>query len=90
VIPPAPAPAADDLVIIEGIGPKIASLLQENGITTFEQLGNADLSALHAILKEAGLGFTDPSSWPEQAKLAAKADWTALEDLQGRLKGGRG
>ena len=86
---PASAAQADDLVIIEGIGPKIASLMQENGITTFDQLGNAGLDILRSILDKAGLRFIDPGSWSEQAQLAAKADWTALEALQARLKGGR-
>jgi predicted flap endonuclease-1-like 5' DNA nuclease len=87
--PAAPALLADDLTRIEGIGPKIASLLGENGITTFEQLGNADLTALRTILENARLQFADPTSWPEQAKLAAKADWEELAALQASLKGGR-
>lgn len=36
----------DDLVIIEGIGPKIAALLKSNGIATFAQLADVDVAVL--------------------------------------------
>ena len=39
----------DDLEIIEGIGPKIAGILRENGIRTFADLGAADPARLRAI-----------------------------------------
>jgi len=83
------APAPDNLKRIEGIGPKVANLLGEAGILTFKQLAAADLGALQAILDEAGLQFMNPTSWPQQAGLAAKGDWEALEKLQDELKGGR-
>lgn len=84
-----PPAAADDLAIIEGIGPKIASLFQEAGITTFAQLAATDPSRLRQILLDAGLRLGDPATWPEQARLAAAGDWQGLEALQSRLKGGR-
>lgn len=40
------APVVDDLTEIDGIGPARAALLKEKGITTFEQLREADLDAL--------------------------------------------
>jgi len=87
---PAPAPPVpDDLTRIEGIGPKISSLLQEAGITTFAQLAQADLSRLEQIVREAGITIADPATWPEQAGLAAGGEWDALEVLQNELKGGR-
>jgi predicted flap endonuclease-1-like 5' DNA nuclease len=91
-IPLAPIAAAvpDDLEVIEGIGPKIAGLLKAAGISTFAQLAGADLGRLDEILQSAGLRrLANPSTWPEQAKLAAAGDWEALEILQGQLKGGR-
>jgi predicted flap endonuclease-1-like 5' DNA nuclease len=82
----APSPEPDDLQRIEGIGPKISALLQENGISTFTHLAEADVGRLEQILEEAGLGrLADPSSWPAQAKLAAAGDWAALEALQDQL-----
>jgi hypothetical protein len=35
------------------------------------------------------LRLADPTTWPEQAGIAAKGDWEALEQLQAMLKGGR-
>jgi len=83
-------PRRDDLKRIEGIGPKISSLLQSSGITTFAQLAAADVGRLREVLREARLaGLADPATWPEQAELAAAGKWEALEDLQGELRGGQ-
>jgi len=91
--PSTPQPAAlapDDLTRIEGIGPKISSLLQAAGITTFAQLAATDVSRLKKILAEARLtALADPTTWPEQASLAAAGKWEALKRLQSELKGGR-
>jgi predicted flap endonuclease-1-like 5' DNA nuclease len=89
----APAPAAppvpDDLTVLEGIGPKIASVLQAAGITTFAQLAATDLSRIQQILQEADLRLADPSSWAEQASLAAAGKWDEFKTLTDSLKGGR-
>ena len=86
---PAP-PTPDDLKRIEGIGPKISGVLQAASITTFAQLAATDVSLLRQILTEADLAaLADPSTWPEQANLAAAGKWGELEALQGKLKGGR-
>jgi len=82
-------PSIDNLTRIEGIGPKISSLLQATGITTFSQLAATEASRLEEILQEAKLSLANPGSWPEQAKLAAAGEWDALEVLQDGLKGGR-
>jgi len=45
---------------------------------------------LKQILEEAGLQhLADPSTWPEQARLASVGEWKALERLQEDLEGGR-
>jgi predicted flap endonuclease-1-like 5' DNA nuclease len=80
---------ADDLKVIEGIGPKIASIFQAAGIITYAQLAARQPQELKAILMEAGLRLGDPATWPEQAALAAKGQWEDLEALQGSLRGGR-
>ena len=81
---------ADDLMRIEGIGPKISGLLQGAGISTFEQLAGTEVDRLEQILADADLaGLANPSTWPEQARLAAEGDWQRLETLQEELKGGR-
>ena len=80
----------DDLKIIEGIGPTIAGLLRERGITTFRQLAETPVERLSEILTQARLNrLADPATWPEQARLAAGAEWDQLEAFQQTLKGGR-
>ncbi len=80
----------DDLKLIEGIGPKLSSVLQQAGITTWAKLAQTEVSELQRILDEAGISkISDPATWPEQAALAAAGDWDGLEKLQDELKGGR-
>lgn len=91
---PAKAKAAatpDDLKKIEGVGPKIAGLLNAKGIHTFADLGKAKKALLLETLAEAGSRFKmhDPTTWPQQAKLAAKGEWEKLAKLQDELKGGK-
>ena len=91
--PSAPAASTsvrpDDLTIIEGIGPKIAGLLNAAGIQSFAQLSVTDTAKIADILKANKLQFTDPTTWPEQAGLAAAGKTAELEALQNSLKGGR-
>ena len=89
VTPVAPVAVADDLTKIEGIGPKIKGVLQEAGIKTFADLAQADIAHLRQILDAAGLRVNDPTTWPEQAALAAAGQWTALQQLQANLDAGR-
>jgi large subunit ribosomal protein L17 len=78
------------LTKIEGIGPRISSLLQTTGITTFAQLAATEAGRLEQILVEANLRrLANPATWPEQAKLAAEGKWDELQALQDSLKGGR-
>lgn len=85
------AAVKDDLTKIEGIGSKIAKLLEAEGIETFAALGKATGKKLKAILEAAGPKFQlhDPASWPKQAKLAAAAKWDELAALQEKLIGGK-
>ena len=85
---PSAAPS-DDLKKIEGIGPKISALLAAQGIVTFAQLAETSVERLQEILDQPNLRIADPTTWPEQARLAAMGDWQALERLQDQLKGGR-
>jgi hypothetical protein len=79
----------EDLQQIEGIGPKIAVILAENGITTFAELAKTDIAVLRQILREAGLNLAAPETWPEQASLAAAGQWAAFEELKESLQGGK-
>lgn len=82
---------SDDLTVIEGIGPKIAAILQSAGITTYAQLAHTEAARLEAILDAAGSRYrlANPTTWPEQAALAAAGNWNRLQELQGRLIAGR-
>jgi predicted flap endonuclease-1-like 5' DNA nuclease len=82
----------DDLKIVEGIGPKISSILHAAGIHTFAQLAVTEVEHIKHVLEQANpnlLRLADPTTWPEQARLAADGQWEALKELQDRLKGGR-
>lgn len=79
----------DDLTRLEGIGPKISSLLQAAGITTYRQLAETDGNRLEEILRGAGLRLADPGTWPEQARLLADGKIQEFENLIGQLKAGR-
>jgi LPXTG-motif cell wall-anchored protein len=81
--------SADDLTKLEGIGPKVAKVLNDAEITTFDDLARAKAGDVKSVLNEAGLQMMNPEGWIEQARLAAKGDWEAVERLQGELKGGR-
>ena len=89
--PPARTDASDDLTKIEGIGPKITELLNGGDVTTFEGLAASSVERLREIVLGGGSRFRmhDPSTWPEQAALAASGSWDALEALQDVLEGGR-
>jgi predicted flap endonuclease-1-like 5' DNA nuclease len=81
--------AADDLIVIEGIGPKISAILIGEGITTFAQLVDADVAQISTMLRNAGVTTANPTTWPQQAQLARDGQWDALKELQGRIKNGR-
>ncbi len=83
-------PEPDDFKIIEGIGPKIADILAEAGINTYDQLANSEVADLERIVRvEAGIRVANPASWPQQAAFAAAGDWSGLEEMQHQLIAGR-
>ncbi|MDP2290856.1 MAG: hypothetical protein Q8M22_06680 [Actinomycetota bacterium] len=81
----------NDLTVLEGIGPKIANLLQTNDIKTWWQLYLTDVGALRSLLESAGPRFQvhDPGSWPQQAGLLARGEWQQFKALTDALRGGR-
>jgi predicted flap endonuclease-1-like 5' DNA nuclease len=87
--PRLPADVEDDLTLIEGIGPKIAALLKQQGIRTFADLAAMDTAQLNGILRAAGPRYRTArvDSWPEQARLAGAGAWDDLKSLQSRLSG---
>lgn len=94
---PAPVKAAgkkagslDDLKIIEGVGPKLESILKESGITDLQVMSESDPEKLREILENAGSRFKmfNPTTWPKQAKLAAEGKWDELQAYKDQLEGG--
>lgn len=83
--------AGDDLKKIEGIGPKIAELLNAAGIQSYADLAGTDIEKIKEVLDEAGSRYKmhDPTTWPEQAQMAADGKWDELKELQENLKGGK-
>lgn len=81
---------ANDLTIVEGIGPKINELFHNNGVKTFADLANSTLPQMRAILDAGGSRFriANPSTWAQQAALAAENKWAELKKLQDKLSGG--
>ncbi len=79
----------DDFVHITGIGGKISSTLKHAGIKSFSKLATTDVKHIREILEKenpALLKISDPSTWPEQARIAAEGDWEALSNLQNSIK----
>ena len=95
-IPAAPAPApqpvrseisqVDDLTLINGIGPKTAAMLREEGITSFQQLAGMAQEQLEEMLHKRGYRIINPATWPKQAALAAANDWDGLARFLENLK----
>jgi|GEM_PF-4704215 len=81
----------DDLKIVEGVGPKIEELLNQDGILYFEQLADASYVRVRRALDKGGDKFRmhDPGTWGQQADLAARGEWEELKKLQSELDGGR-
>ena len=83
-----PAVSPDNLTLIEGIGPKINQILNDNSIHTFAELAETSPEFLSHLLRAHRIpGVT--VTWPEQARLASLGDWEALKTLQQNLTAGR-
>jgi len=82
----------DNFSKIDGIGPKVSAFLRFSGIKTFSKLASADVAELREILVAENpslLRLTDPSTWSEQARMAAEGEWDDLKALQESFKESR-
>lgn len=78
---PAPSPASaptggDDLTRIKGLGPKIAAILGELGVTRYADIAewdDAEIDRIDALLGKFQ-GRIRRDSWVEQAKLLSSGD----------------
>ena len=79
----------DNLQIIEGIGPKMESILKENGVSSHSDLGDMKLSEIQAILDKYGDRYKiiDPKMWAAQAQLAGAGKFDELIDYQKKQGG---
>jgi len=82
---------SEDLKNIEGIGPKIEEVLNNNGIFTYKQLHQTDRDTIKSYLDSAGNQFKmhEPESWPHQAGMADRGEWEELKTYQDFMGGGR-
>ena len=79
------AAAPDDLTQINGIGPRIQSILNEGGITTYAELEHANSGDLRSIIAVGGaLPPSSLDSWPTQASYASRGDWSGLASYNRR------
>ncbi|MFT3965391.1 MAG: hypothetical protein QM690_05870 [Sphingobium sp.] len=84
--PPAPG-EGDDLLKLKGVGPKIATLLRAEGVTSFAQIAawtDADLTALDLKLGSFA-GRPRRDNWVDQAALLAAGDMAGYEAKYGKL-----
>jgi predicted flap endonuclease-1-like 5' DNA nuclease len=81
---------ANDLTVVEGIGPKINELFNNAGVKTFVQLAAATVPQMRKILDDGGSRFriANPSTWAQQSALAAENKWDELKKLQDKLSAG--
>lgn len=78
----------DDLKEVIGIGPKIAQLLLNRGITTWKALSETSPAYLTTILHEDGgerYRIHNPESWPHQALLLHEGRWDEFRVLRDKL-----
>lgn len=82
---------SENLQIIEGIGPKMESVLKENGVDSHAALGSMSVDEIQAILDKYGDKYKiiDPKTWGVQAKLAGDGDFEGLISLQKKLDAGK-
>ncbi len=78
----------DDLKVVNGIGPKIAQLLNNRGITAWKALSETSPSYLTAILHEDGgerFRIHNPASWQHHALLLHEGRWDEFRELREKL-----
>lgn len=75
---------ADDLTVVDGIGPKTEEQLRANGVNSFIELACVSVDDVLDILERGGpsFRFANPESWPQQASLAAQNRWKELKQMQ--------
>lgn len=78
----------DKLTLLHWISPKVEKLLQDNQVVTYQDIADTDIEGLEEIFATAWLNAKRYSltTWPDQARLAAKWHWRELEEYQAILQ----
>lgn len=73
-----------NLEVIEGIGPKMNSILNKEGIKSWKDLSSYSPGEIRSLLDKYGDRYriVDVKQWPKQASYAAKGQWSKLIDFQ--------
>lgn len=81
------ADAADDFVLLKGIGPKLAEMLQGRGFTRFEQLAHLTPEEIDLLDQQLGAfrGRIQRDRIVEQAAFLARGDVDGFEEHFGKL-----
>ncbi len=76
---------ADDLKLVEGIGPKIEELFHAAGLKTWVAVAKSNPAKLKEILVAAGERYQmhDPTTWPKQCQMMVDDKWAALKRVPG-------
>jgi len=87
--PPSATDHADELTRLKGVGPKLAAMLNDQGITRYEQLASMDDGQLAALDSRLGnfKGRLVRDRVPEQARYLASGDTEGFEATFGKLGG---
>jgi predicted flap endonuclease-1-like 5' DNA nuclease len=80
---------ADDLEIIEGLGPQAKAALIAAGLARFGQIAASEPAQLQSALSAAKLpAIVKADSWPRQAQYILDGDTVGFEAYKASLKGG--
>ena len=95
-VPKAAAPKAakaakgpDNLRLLKGLGPKLNTMLNDLGVTRFDQIAGLDVAAVAALDAKLGTfaGRITRDNFVDQAGLLAKGDVAGFEAKYGKLDG---
>jgi predicted flap endonuclease-1-like 5' DNA nuclease len=87
--PPRSTDHGDELTRLKGVGPKLEAMLNDEGITRYEQLASLDERELAALEERLGnfKGRLTRDRVVEQARLLASGDTEGFEAAFGKLGG---
>ena len=83
------AKGPDNLRLIKGLGPKLNTMLNDLGVTRFDQIAGLDAAAVAALDAKLGTfaGRITRDNFVDQAGLLAKGDVAGFEAKYGKLDG---